>query len=122
MSDFTYTYSAKEQNEIEKIRNKYLPKEESKKEQLIRLDKKAEQSGQAKSIAVGVMGTLILGVGMCFTMVWNTSAAMFATGVIVGLFGMLVLGAAYPLYKKVTEKERAKVAEQILALADELLI
>ena len=36
---FVYTYSAQSNKEIEKIRSKYLPKEESKLEKLIRLDK-----------------------------------------------------------------------------------
>jgi hypothetical protein len=31
---FVFTYSAKQQKEVEKIRNKYLPKEENKMEQL----------------------------------------------------------------------------------------
>lgn len=54
-----------------KIRSKYLPKEESKLEKLIRLDKQTEKKGQAVSIALGVIGSLLLGVGMCCTMVWN---------------------------------------------------
>ena len=35
---FTYTYSAKQQEEIRNIRSKYLPKEEDKMEQLRRLE------------------------------------------------------------------------------------
>ena len=38
---FEYTYSAKQQQEIENIRKKYLPKEEDKMEQLRRLDRSA---------------------------------------------------------------------------------
>ena len=40
-------------------------------EKLIRLDKQTEKKGQAVSIALGVIGSLLLGVGMCCTMVWN---------------------------------------------------
>lgn len=119
---FAFTYSAKQQEEVERIRNKYLPKEESKMEKLIRLDKQAERPGTIYSIATGVIGTLILGVGMCCTMVWNSSIEVFILGIIVGLVGMGVTGVAYPIYKKVTEKERAKVAEQIIALSNELSI
>ena len=42
---FNYTYSAKQQREIESIREKYLPPEESKLDQLRRLDKKATKKG-----------------------------------------------------------------------------
>ncbi|MBR2045423.1 MAG: hypothetical protein IJ958_04740 [Agathobacter sp.] len=117
---FEFTYSAKQQEEIEHIRNKYLPKQESKMEQLIKLDKKAEQPGQIASIATGTIGLLILGVGMCCTMVWNTSMAVFVAGIVIGILGIAIAGFAYPIYHKVTERERAKVADQIIALSNEL--
>lgn len=117
---FEFTYSAKQQEEVERIRNKYIPKQESKMEQLIKLDKKAEQPGQIVSIATGTIGVLLLGIGMCCTMVWNSSIGMFVGGVILGIIGMVIAGFSFPLYRKVTEKERAKIAEQIIALSEEL--
>ena len=48
---FNYTYSAKQQREIESIREKYLPQEESKLEQLRRLDRKAAKKGTVVSVA-----------------------------------------------------------------------
>ena len=117
---FEFTYSAKQQEEVERIRSKYLPKEESKMDRLIKLDKKAEKPGQIASIAAGVIGTLLLGLGMTCTMVWNTSISVFIIGIIIGLVGMAVAAAAYPIYKKVTEKERAKIADEIIALTNEL--
>jgi len=117
---FEFTYSAAQQEEIERIRNKYLPKQESKMDQLIKLDKQAEVPGQIASIVAGTVGLLLLGVGMCCTMVWNTSVGIFALGVVIGLIGMVVAGVAYPIYQKVTTKERAKIADQIIALSNEL--
>ena len=117
---FEYTYSAKQQEEVEQIRNKYLPKQESKMEQLRKLDKQAEVPGQITSIALGTIGALLLGVGMCCTMVWNTQMSTFIIGIIVGIAGITIAGAAYPIYKKVTEKQRAKIADQIIALSNEL--
>ncbi len=117
---FTFTYSAKQQSEIEKIRNKYIEKEEDKMAKLIRLDKQAERPGTIASIAVGVTGMLILGAGMCCTLVWNTNMAIFIAGIVIGIIGMAVSGVAYPIYLKITQKERAKIAEQIIALSDEL--
>ena len=61
---FRYTYSAKEQSEVEAIRKKYLPPEENKMEQLRKLDRSATGKAQAWAIALGVIGTLILGTGM----------------------------------------------------------
>ena len=117
---FEFTYSAKQQKEVERIRNKYVSKEESKMEQLIRLDKQAERPGTIASIAIGILGSLILGVGMCCVLVWNSSIVIFVAGIVIGIIGMVVAGLAYPTYKKVTKREREKIAEQIIALSDEL--
>ena len=119
---FAFTYSAKQQKEVEKIRNKYLPKEENKMEQLIRLDKQTERPGTIASLAIGIMGTLILGLGMSCVLVWNSSIEVFVAGIIIGILGMGMAGLAYPIYKKITVKERIKVADQILALSRELSI
>lgn len=117
---FAFTYSAKQQEEVERIRNKYIPKEESKMEQLIRLDKQAERPGTIASIVVGVLGTLILGFGMTCTLVWGSRMEIFVAGIVIGIIGIIMTGVAYPIYKRVTEKERAKIAEQVIALSNEL--
>ena len=117
---FEYTYSAKQQKEIDEIRKKYLPKEENKLETLKRLDKSAEKSGMMTSITVGIVGSLLLGVGMCCTLLWNVSNMVFVLGVAIGLFGIAIVSRAYPLYVKITKKEREKIAEQILTLSSEL--
>ena len=116
---FSYTYSAKEQDEIRKIREKYVPKEADKMEQLRRLDQSVTQKGTAASIAVGIIGTLLLGVGMCCCMVWAES--FFIVGIVVGIIGIAVVSAAYPLYSYVIKKEREKIAPEILKLTDELM-
>ena len=116
---FEFTYSAKQQEEVERIRNKYLPKQESKVEQLRKLDKSTEKPGTVIGILLGIIGALFLGVGIC-TLVWNTSMEIFIAGVVIGILGLVLAGMAYPVYQKVTEKERKKIADQILALIDEL--
>lgn len=117
-NEFQYTYSAKEQNEIKKIRQKYLPREEStdKMELLRKLDKSAETPGVIVSLILGIVGTLLLGVGMCCVMVWTK----FLLGVIVGIIGIITLSFAYPAYKKITKRRRELVAPEILRLTDEL--
>lgn len=115
---FEYTYSAKRQEEIEAIRKKYMPKEEDKMELLRKLDKSVERPGTMTSIILGVVGTLILGLGMSFCMVFGGD--FFVPGIIIGILGMAVLGAAYPVYKKITARQRQKLAPQILALTEEL--
>jgi len=119
---FEYTYSAKQQDEIEKIRSKYLPKQESKMEQLRKLDKQAEQPGQIAALSIGIIGSLLLGIGMCCTMVWGTSMMVFVFGIIIGVIGICIACTAYPVYTNITKKQREKVADKILALSAEITL
>ncbi len=116
---FQYTYSAREQAEIKHIRSKYLPREESKLEQLQRLDASVTQKATMLSIIVGVLGSLLLGLGMSCCMVF--SRQWFIPGIVIGVLGLLVVSAAYPLYNRVLKKERERIAPEILRLTDELM-
>lgn len=116
---FSYTYSAKQQDELKKIRKKYLPPEEDKMEQLRRLDKSVTTKGTIVAVIVGVISALILGFGMSCVMVWGNE--LFIVGVVVGIIGLIGVGLAYPLYTHITQKERKRLAPQILKLSEELL-
>lgn len=115
---FSYTYSAKEQEEIKKIREKYVPKEADKMEQLRRLDASVTQKGTVISLVVGIIGALVLGTGMSMCMVWTE---LFVLGIIVGIVGIIMVSAAYPLYSHITKKEREKIGPEIIRLTDELM-
>ncbi|MEE1014193.1 MAG: hypothetical protein U0L92_07820 [Clostridia bacterium] len=116
---FRYTYSAKEQEELKRIREKYLPKEEDKMEQLRRLDHSVNHKGTVAALIVGVLGALALGIGMSCCMVWKD--ALFIPGIVVGILGIATVSLAYPLYARITQKEREKIAPEIMRLTDELM-
>ena len=116
---FEYTYSAQRQEELKRIRSRYLPKEEDKMEQLRRMDQSVTKKGTALSLALGVIGALVMGTGMSCCMVWGD--ALFVPGIVIGIIGMALVAAAYPVYKNVTEKEREKIAPEILRLSEELM-
>jgi F0F1-type ATP synthase assembly protein I len=121
---FSFTYSAQQQKEVEEIRKKYLPKEEDKMEQLRRLHAIPTQKAQAASLAVGVIGALILGTGMsvCLTDIGAALGSLaMVIGILVGVVGMVLVALAYPLYNRVLKKNRDKIAPEILRLSDELL-
>ena len=107
---------------MKKIRQKYLPQKEDKVEMIKRLDKNTEKPGTAVALILGITGTLTLGIGMCCAMVWNSSLLVFVIGIVVGIIGMVIVGVAYPVYKKITRTQREKVAEQILELTEELAL
>ncbi|MBQ4534058.1 MAG: hypothetical protein IJA18_02555 [Ruminococcus sp.] len=115
---FSYTYSAKQQEEIKKIREKYAPQTPDKMEQLLRLDAGVTRKGTVISLIAGIIGTLILGTGMSLCMVWTD---MFLPGIIIGIIGIAVVSSAYPLYSHITKKEREKIAPEIIRLTDELM-
>lgn len=116
---FSYTYSAKEQDELKKIRQKYIPKEEDKMEQLLRLDRSVYEKSTMVSIILGVVGALTLGIGMCCAMVWQ--GMWFIPGIIIGIIGIGIVTLAYPVYNHVVKKERKKITPEILRLTDELM-
>lgn len=121
---FQYTYSAAQQQEVEHIRQKYLPMEESKLEQLRKLHRSASQKAQAWSIAVGVIGALVMGTGMslCMTSIGaNLGGLAFMIGIPLGIAGMALVALAYPVYNTALKKQRARIAPEILRLTDELL-
>jgi hypothetical protein len=115
---FRYTYSAKEQEEIEKIRQKYIPKEENKMEQLRKLDESVTKSGTIAALALGIVSALLLGISMCCSMVW--ADRYFVPGIVIGLLGIAGVIAAYPLYNHITAKKREQIAPEILRLTEEL--
>ncbi|MDO5153362.1 MAG: hypothetical protein Q4D50_08370 [Eubacteriales bacterium] len=117
---FEYTYSAPEHEEIKRIREKYLPKDEreQKLEALRRLDQSVTQKATWASVTLGTASTLVMGVGMCCCLVWTQ---LFALGIVIGVIGILGIALAYPMYRHIAEKERARVAPEILRLTQELM-
>lgn len=116
---FSYSYSATEQEEIRKIREKYVPKEENKLERLRRLDAGATRKGTIAALTLGILSALLLGLGMACTLVW--AGKWFIPGIVIGVVGIAGMVSAYPLYKHLVRKERARLTQEILQLTDELL-
>lgn len=121
---FRYTYSAQQQEEIRNIRKKYAAPEEDKMEQLRKLDRQTVQKAQSWAIALGVVGSLILGTGMSLAMT-DLSGFLGGTamviGIPVGLVGIVLVALAYPVYNRILKRERQKIAPEILRLTDELM-
>lgn len=115
---FEFTYSAKEQEEVERIKRKYMPKEENKLETLRKLDKQVTRKGEVISLILGIVGCLIMGGGMSMCMVWTGS--LLVPGILIGMIGAVAIGMAYPIYRRLVEKEKERLAPQILALTEAL--
>ena len=115
---FEYTYSAPQQSEVQKIREKYLPKEVTKLDQLRAMDEGVTKRGTAVSLVHGILYSLILGLGMSCCMVW--AGSLFVPGVVIGCIGLAGVAATYPIYNHIVKQDREKIAPEILRLTEEL--
>ena len=126
---FSYTYSAKEQAELKRIRDKYTaPTEaEDKMARLRRLDAGVTNTARAVALLFGVIGTLILGFGMSLIMTELGEAlgisgdAAMMIGITVGVAGGILASLAYPIYNAIVKAKRKKLASEIIRLTDELM-
>lgn len=119
---FEYTYSApteSERREIESIKKQYVasPVQEDKMETLRRLNKRVTRPPLIVSIIVGVIGTLVMGLGMTMVLEWGITV----WGVIVGVAGVAIAAAAYPIYKAILGRNKRRLGQQIIDLSNELL-
>ncbi len=128
---FNYTYSASEQAELKRIRNKYInttkPQQVDKMAELRRLDESVTQGASILALCFGVLGSLVMGFGMSLIMTdlknlfMMSSTAAMVLGIAIGIVGMALVISAYPIYNHISEKNRKKVAPDILRLTDELM-
>ena len=128
-SGFSYTYSARQQAEIKRIREKYtMPtQDESKLDRLRRLDAGVGHMARSVSLVFGVIGTLVLGFGMSLcmtdfgTMLGFYGSTAFVIGITIGVAGGVVAGLAYPVHQAIVKARRKKIAPEILRLSEELM-
>ena len=126
---FQYTYSAREQTELKRIREKYTaPTEaEDKMERLRRLDASVTQKAQIVALIFVVIGALILGAGMSLCMsdfaeiLGSHRDMAMVVGIPIGLVGGILAALAYPMYNLIVKRERKKIAPEIIRLTDELM-
>lgn len=127
---FSYTYSARERDEVARIRDKYEKKpvpSESGMERLRRLDGAVTKKACICSLILGIFGALIFGTGMSLVMTELAAAlglslaTAMPLGILIGCLGGGMCALAYPLYRIVLRRERARVAPEILRLSEELM-
>lgn len=126
---FSYTYSAGEQAEIKRIRDKYTPptRVEDKMARLRRLDASVTNTAQAVALVFGVVGALILGFGM--SLIMTELSQVFGAyqgwampvGIVIGIVGGILASLAYPVYNAIVRAKRKKLAPEIIRLTDELM-
>ena len=97
------------------LREEYTPKKKTGLDEAKRLDKKAKLPVYIFTYSFGVIGTILLGIGMCLTMevIWSGIASLIL-GIIVGILGIVMISINYPLYTKYLSLRKEKYASQII--------
>ena len=120
---FSYTYSAptgEERKEVESIQKQYLPaekKSESKIERLRRLDARVKNGAICASLIVGILGTLLFGLGLSLALEFNK----YALGIVFSAIGLIPTASAYFVYESVLMRNKKKYGREILKLSEEIL-
>lgn len=126
---FSYTYSASEQAEVKRIRDKYTtpPQIDDKMALLRKLDASVAKTAQTVALTLGIIGSLILGFGMslCMTELGEILGLdqdlSLLIGIAVGVVGAALSALAYPIYNAIVRLKRKKLAPEIIRLTDELM-
>lgn len=124
-SVFSYTYSARDNQEVLRIRDKYLPKQEDPLTTLKTLDARVKRPAEVFAYIFGSVDAIIMGTGMSLVMT-DVGAYLGITqtmplGIAVGLVGMGLALLTYPLYKSILKGRKRKYAQQILELSENIL-
>ncbi len=106
----------------EKIASEFALKETRKIIALKKLVKLAKRKAYIFSLTFGIICTLILGTGMCFSMkvIGNNSLESMILGIILGVIGMVGISINYFIYKKLIQDGKKKYGNDIIQLAKEI--
>ena len=104
---------------MEKIRSQYITSSDQKDalKDLKALDKKVKNYAATIGISFGIIAVLVMGTGMSLAMAYH----QMIPGIIVGLLGIGMIAATYPLYQYILKKRKARYADAIIKLSDQLL-
>ncbi|MCM1130600.1 MAG: dihydropteridine reductase [Roseburia sp.] len=109
-----------EKNYVEKVARQYQAKESTKLDELKRLDQKVNRPALIFAYTFGILGSLILGVGMCIAMKVILKN-LFYLGIVIGVVGIIMACINYPLYQKILKARKSKYSKRIVELSNELL-
>lgn len=107
---------------IKEIKSSYEPKEKTKYDELIKLNKKVELPAYIFAYTFGIVASLILGLGMCLAMqVIGSGVGLMVAGIIIGVIGIILVSVNYPIFLAIMKSRKKKYADKIIELSNELL-
>ena len=109
---------------VQKIRTQYTEKQHTELDELRELDRKVKTPANTFAYIFGSLSALIMGCGMSLIMT-DVGQAIGVTspmtpGIVIGVVGLVMAIANYPIYKGILSGRRKKYAQQIIALSDRI--
>jgi hypothetical protein len=110
---------------VEKIRTKYVEKQEGSLDELRKLDKKVKRPAEVFAYIFGSIGAIVMGAGMSLVMTDIAATLglgdMMIPGIVIGVIGMVLAIINYPIYKGILSSRKKKYAERVLELSNKVL-
>lgn len=107
------------------IRAQYTEKKITELDELKALDKKVKRPATIFAISFGTVAAIILGAGMSLIMTdigeFIGLANAMPAGIAVGVLGLALSIANYPIYTKILASRKEKYADKIVKLSDKIL-
>ena len=110
---------------VQKIRTQYTEKSDTRLDELKKLDARLKRPANVFGYTFGSISAIIMGSGM--SLVMTDIGAMIGMnetmvpGIAIGVIGMVMALANYPVYKNILTSRKAKYADKIIALSNEML-
>ncbi|MBR2460630.1 MAG: dihydropteridine reductase [Clostridia bacterium] len=109
----------------QKIRAQYMEKESSELDVLRRLDARVKRPADVLAYVLGSISAIIMGAGMSLVMTdigatLGIKSAM-VSGIVIGIVGMLMAIANYPIYRRILGGRRKKYSAEILELSNKIM-
>ena len=110
---------------IQKIRAQYVEKQSNDLDTLRELDSKVKRPANVFTYIFGSISAIIMGAGMSLVMT-DLGATVgidhpMVPGIVIGVLGLVLAIANYPVYKNILASRRRKYADEIIALSDKIL-
>ena len=106
----TYRYTADEQREMDRLRQRYSADAEANNLSDMRdTDRRVTLRATIRAVAFGVAGTLVFGAGLSMVLVWNG----MVPGIVIGCCGIAVMASMPAIYERLLRRERDKASAQV---------
>ncbi len=110
---------------VQKIRSQYTEKESTQLEELKALDAKVKRPANVFAYVFGTFSAIVMGTGMSLVMTDIGAAVGIANpmvpGIVIGVVGMAMAIANFPIYQKLLASRRKKYGAEVIALSDRLM-